>query len=150
MHQRIPRQIIVNPRRCAPNRPAPQMREQKLGPIHHIHGNQLPGLHALLQHKLPIATCIRVRLRPGIAARAAPDGLGVGGEAVHLRFELVPQRLAFARGVLLQPFLVRARAQDPADVFAQVEFRVDVGGGCGGAGECACCDGDCGRGKRCQ
>lgn len=142
MHQRISRQVIVDPRRRAPNSPAPKMREQKLGPVHHVHGNQLAGLHALLQHELPIATGIRVRLGPGVAPRAAPDGLGVGRQAVHLGFKLVPERLALAGGVTLEGLLVRARAQDPADVFAEVVFGVDVGRGGGGAGDCAC-DGDC-------
>jgi hypothetical protein len=65
---------------------------------------------------------------------------------VHLGLELVPERLALAGRVLLERLLVRARAQDPADVFAEVVFGVDVGRRGGGAGDCAC-DRDCGRGK---
>jgi len=57
---------------------------------------------------------------------------------VHLRLELVPERLAFARSVGLEGFLVCARTEDPADVFAQVEFRIDVSGRRGGAGNSAC------------
>jgi hypothetical protein len=61
---------------------------------------------------------------------------------VHLGFELVPERLALAGGVLLESLLVCARAQDPADVFAEVVFGVDISRRGGGAGDCSC-DGDC-------
>jgi hypothetical protein len=43
---------------------------------------------------LAVAARIRVRLGPGVAAIARPDGFLVGGEAVDLSFELVPERLA--------------------------------------------------------
>jgi hypothetical protein len=59
-----------------------------------------------------------------------------------LGFKLVPERLALTGGVLLEGLLVCARAQDPADVFAEVVFGVNIGGGGGRAGDCSC-DGDC-------
>jgi hypothetical protein len=51
-----------------------------------------------------------------------------------LRLELVPQRLAAPGGVAVEGFLVRARPEDGFDVFGEVVFRVDIGGG----GGCAC------------
>jgi hypothetical protein len=55
-----------------------------------------------------------------------------------LRFELVPERLALAGGVLVESPLVCALPEDAADVFCEVVFGVDVGGGGSGAGDCAC------------
>lgn len=60
---------------------------------------------------------------------------------MHLGFELVPERLAAAGGVAVEGLLVRARAEDRADVFCEVVLCVDVGGGGCCAGEGAC-DGD--------
>jgi hypothetical protein len=74
------------------------MREQKLRPVRHVHAHEISGLHALAQQELRVATRVCVRLGPRIAAIARPDGLGGGGEAGDLGFELVPEGGAFACG----------------------------------------------------
>ena len=74
------------------------MCEQKLRPVHHVHGDQITRLHAVVAQVLPVAACVRIRLSPSIAAIAGPDGFFVRGEAMDLGFELVPEALAFALG----------------------------------------------------
>jgi hypothetical protein len=72
------------------------MYEEEFRPVHHVHGHELAGLDAILQHELRVATCLRVRFGPCVAAGAAPDGFVVGWEAADLGFELVPEGRAFA------------------------------------------------------
>lgn len=135
------------------------MREEELGTIRHVHRKQLARLHALTVQVLAIAAGICIGLGPGVAAVARPDCFFLCWKTAYLGFELVPEGLARRSSwaavsmqgrnksarctVLVEGALGGLLASDPADVFCNVIFGVNVGGCRTYTGNCSgnwCCD----------
>jgi hypothetical protein len=142
VNQRIAGQMVVYQRRCRPNSPRAQGAEDELGLVGEAEGNERARRDAILEKVLGIAAGVGVRLSPGIASDARPDGLFCRGQPSHLCLEPVPETAAVVCARLAELALRCPGVAEAVHVFADVEFGVKVRGGggraCNGAGDGHC------------
>jgi len=141
--QGIACQMVVDQGGRRPDGPRTQGAEDELGLIGEAEGDERARRNAILEEVLAVAAGVGVRLSPGVASDARPDGLFVRGQPLHLRLERVPKTPAILCARLCEGALRSRRAAQAADVAADVEFGVEVRGGsgcaCNGAGNGHCC-----------
>lgn len=98
MHQPITTKIVVDHGGRAPDGPAAQQREQEVGRVGQVEGDELARDDAEGEEEAGVAEAVGVRLGPGVGAAARPEALFGGGEPLDLGFEVVPEGEAVVAG----------------------------------------------------
>lgn len=132
MHQSLSPEIIINHTRRRANGPRSKVRSKHLETIHQVKRDQLarPDTQIILHPvRIPAYKPVEVAVLY-IPTLAGPHGCLIW-EFLRCLFETVPEGAFVGFGVGLVFFCGAAQVIEAADVFADVEFCVEVGeGGC--------------------